>query len=319
MKKVLLLLLLAGNARGQGLPHVRTEEAEEHLVSKPSPVYPQLAEQTRISGDVLLEIAIAEDGRTSVRRVISGHPLLLQAAINAVQNWHFQPFVIDGKPAAVVTAVVIPFGKVGNPVADQIQMHFQYDFWTMENLARSKLVKGDFPGAEEQLEKASELLARVATDPRNNPERLQWFVDSGDLGAAKQKYDDAERSYHNGLELLQKRDKEAPEIATVLAKLGALYAAEKRYDLARENYGHSIAIYRKHFKKAGSSNPGARQVYGAGIAKESWILSGIEREVKNDSESIKQCRIVIEFQEFLNTADRDSIVSACQKTIAEPH
>ncbi len=320
MRWVVLFLFLASNALGQSLPHVQTEEAEKHLVSSPSPVYPTFAEQTHISGDVVLEIVIAADGKTSVRRVISGHPLLLQAAINAVQGWRFQPFIIEGKPSAVVTAVIVVFGNNGiQNAAAQVQIRFQYDFWNTENLARTALAKGDLPGAEEHLTKAHELLGPVADNPSNNRERVQWFVDAGDLSRAKQRHEEAEQSYHKGLELLQKRDKEAPEIAAVLAKLGALYAAEKRYDLARENYSHSIATYRKNFKRAGSNNPNARQIFGEEIAKESWILSGVEREVNNYPEAINQCRTVLEFQDFLNAADRDSVVSGCQKTIAELH
>ena len=320
MRWAFLLLILASNALGQTLPRVQPEEAAKHLVSNMSPIYPPFAQQTRISGDVLLEIAIAPDGKTFVRRLISGHPLLVQAAITAVNNWQFQPFIVDGKPATVVTAVIVPFGNAGNQsAADQTQVIFQYYFWTTESFTQAALARGDFLGAEQQLKKAHDLLVPVASDPRNNPERLQWILDSGDLSKAQQKYDEAEQSYHKGLELLQKRDKEAAEVAAVLARLGALYAEEKRYDLARDHFSHSIVIYQKNLKKIGSGNPGARQFYGAAIANESWMLSEVERHLNNHPEAINQCRTVLEFQDFLNTANRDSIVSGCQKTIAESH
>lgn len=320
MRWVFLLLILANSALGQTLQRVQSEEAAKHLVSSPAPIYPPLAQQTGISGDVLLEIAVAPDGKTFVRRVISGHPLLVQAAITAVNKWKFQPFIVDGKPATVLTAVIVPFGYAGNQTAvDKAQMLFQYDFWTTENLAQAALARGNFQSVEERLKKAQELLAAVASDVRNNPERLQWFLDSGDLSKAQQNYDEAEQRYRRGLELLQNGDKEAPEIAVVLARLGALYAEEKRYDLARDHLSHSIAIYQKNLKKIGTGNPGARQFYGAAIANDSWMLSEVEHQLKNYPEAINRCRTVLEFQDFLSTANRDSVVSACQKTIAEPH
>lgn len=112
-----LLLVLANGALGQTLPRVQFEEAAKHLVRSPSAVYPPLAQQTRISGDVLLEVAIAADGKTSVRRVISGHPLLVKAAVDAVNKWQFQPFLVDGKPATVVSDVVVPFASLKTQIA----------------------------------------------------------------------------------------------------------------------------------------------------------------------------------------------------------
>ena len=319
MRLLPLFLLLASNTFCQNLAHVQTEDAERHLLISHSPVYPGLAQQTRVTGDVLLEITIAANGKTSVRRVISGHPLLIPATIDAVQGWQFQPFVIDGKPTAVVTVVTVPFGEVGSQkVTDQTQLRFQYDFWTAENMARAALAKGDLQSAEEHLIKARDLLAPFMDEPRNSPERLQWFLDSGDLSKAKQMYDEAEQSYRKGLELVQKRDKEAPETALMFAKLGVFYSEQKRYDLARENLIRSIAVYRKNFNRVGSDNPSARQIYGVSIAKELWILSKVEQQAGNSPEAIKQCRAAEEFKDFLNAAERDLIVSGC-KTMAEPH
>jgi TonB family protein len=321
MKWVILVLVFATSTLGQTtLPRVSSEEAVKHLVSSSPPVYPPLAQQTRISGDVLLEIVVTADGKTSLRHVISGHPLLIQAAIDAVQTWRFQPFIVDGNPAAVVTAVIVPIGNAANQTAaDQVELRFQYDFWTTESLARGALAKGDFSGAEAQLRKAQEFLAAFSGEGRNNPERLQYFMDSGDLSRAQQKFDEAEQNYRKGLELAQKGNPEGPDVAAVLARLASLYAQEKRYELARDNFSHSITIYRKILKRIGSNNPGARQVYGAAIANESWMLSEIERTTNNQTEVVNQCRTVVEFQEFLGAADRDSILSGCQKAIADSH
>jgi TonB family protein len=319
MRLVFLLLVLTNSTLGQTLPRVRSEEAAKHLVSSTPPIYPALARQGRISGDVLLEIAVAPDGKTRVRHVISGHPLLVDSAVIAVSGWRFRPFFIDGKPATVVTVLIVPFdnNEAQHP-ASLAQAAFQYDFWTTERLAQAALAGGNLQAAETQLKKAQELLAPVAGEWRDILSRSQWFLDSGNLSKAQQKYDEAERNYHAGLELLQKGDKGTPEVAAALAGLGALYLEEKRYDLALDDLSRAIAIYQKNFKKTGSGDPDARQFYGEVIANDSWMLSEVERSLKNYPEAINRCRTVLEFQEFLSAASRDSIVSGCQKTIAEP-
>ena len=55
------------------------------------PVYPPLAKQARIQGVVLLEAKISKEGTIDNLRVISGHPLLTQAAIDAVKQWQYKP------------------------------------------------------------------------------------------------------------------------------------------------------------------------------------------------------------------------------------
>jgi len=101
MRRVALLLIaLTIAASGQTIPpRTPPDEAAKHLIKKPLPNYPQFAELTRITGNVLLEISIDDSGTASVRRVISGHPLLVQAAIDAANHWKYDPFEVDGKPA----------------------------------------------------------------------------------------------------------------------------------------------------------------------------------------------------------------------------
>src|SRR5207302_3137235 len=61
------------------------------LLAQPQPVYPPLARQARIQGNVVLHAIIDKDGRVGELQVISGHPLLVQSALEAVKNWRYQP------------------------------------------------------------------------------------------------------------------------------------------------------------------------------------------------------------------------------------
>jgi TonB family protein len=79
------------------------------LIKRVEPTYPPLARQTRISGTVRLHAIIGKDGAVQEVEVVSGHPLLLQAAMNAVKQWVYQPTLLDGKPVKVDTTVDVIF------------------------------------------------------------------------------------------------------------------------------------------------------------------------------------------------------------------
>src|SRR6202008_4084985 len=79
------------------------------LVNKVQPVYPPLARQTRISGTVRLHALISKTGQVEQLEVISGHPLLVRAAMDAVQQWRYQPTLLNGEPVEVDTTIDVIF------------------------------------------------------------------------------------------------------------------------------------------------------------------------------------------------------------------
>jgi len=79
------------------------------LVSQPKPVYPELAKQARISGVIHLSALIGKDGAVKDLKVMSGHPLLIQAAMDAVQQWRYEPTLLNGAPVEVLTQIDVNF------------------------------------------------------------------------------------------------------------------------------------------------------------------------------------------------------------------
>jgi protein TonB len=79
------------------------------LVNKVQPNYPPLARQTRISGTVRLHAIIAKNGTVEQLEVMSGHPLLVQAALDAVRQWRYQPTQLNGEPVEVDTTIDVIF------------------------------------------------------------------------------------------------------------------------------------------------------------------------------------------------------------------
>jgi protein TonB len=79
------------------------------IINRTAPNYPPLARQTRISGTVRLHAIIAKDGTVQQLEVLSGHPLLVQAALDAVRQWRYQPTLLNGEPVEVDTTVDVIF------------------------------------------------------------------------------------------------------------------------------------------------------------------------------------------------------------------
>ena len=82
---------------------------EASLLDKPQPTYPALARQARIQGQVVLHAIIDKDGRVSELSVISGHPLLVQSALEAVRQWRYRPTTLNGEAVEVDTTITVTF------------------------------------------------------------------------------------------------------------------------------------------------------------------------------------------------------------------
>jgi protein TonB len=83
------------------------------LVRRVNPSYPPLARQARIQGVVLLQAQISKDGNIENLQLISGHPMLAPAAIEAVKQWKYKPYLLNGEPVEVETQVQVNFTLAG--------------------------------------------------------------------------------------------------------------------------------------------------------------------------------------------------------------
>lgn len=83
------------------------------LIRKVQPLYPPLARQARIQGNVVLAAEISKDGTIENLHLISGHPMLAPAAIEAVKQWRYKPYILNGEPVEVETQVTVIFSLSG--------------------------------------------------------------------------------------------------------------------------------------------------------------------------------------------------------------
>jgi protein TonB len=96
----------------QQLLRVGGDVIAARALSQPRPVYPPLATMARIQGTVVLQAIIAKDGTIQDLKVLSGHPLLVRAALDAVRTWRYQPTLLNTEPVEVLTEIDVVF-KLG--------------------------------------------------------------------------------------------------------------------------------------------------------------------------------------------------------------
>jgi TonB family protein len=108
--------LLAKSKEDQRPPEVKfattlvdPKVVEEHLATRVEPTMPKMAQIAHIQGSVTMRIRIDKQGNVTNIKVVMGHPILAQAAIDAVHQWKYTPFMLNGESVEVESPVVIDF------------------------------------------------------------------------------------------------------------------------------------------------------------------------------------------------------------------
>ncbi|MGA9471700.1 MAG: energy transducer TonB [Terriglobales bacterium] len=79
------------------------------LIKKVTPIYPEYARQNRIQGQVILQAEISKSGDIDDLQLVSGDPELAPSAIEAVKQWKYKPYLLQGQPVRVETQIVVNF------------------------------------------------------------------------------------------------------------------------------------------------------------------------------------------------------------------
>ncbi len=123
MAALLLLIGFASSASAQVTPQrVRVGDTvmAGQVVTKVPPVYPPLARQARIQGLVVLKVLISKTGDVENVQLITGHPMLAPSAIEAVKQWKYKPYLLNGEPVEVETNVTVNFTLPDKPPAEGV-------------------------------------------------------------------------------------------------------------------------------------------------------------------------------------------------------
>ena len=82
-------------------------------IRKVEPTYPKIALHARIQGQVLLKAVIDKNGEVTELQVVGGHPMLIPAALEAVKQWRYRPYLLNGEPVEVETTITVTFSIAG--------------------------------------------------------------------------------------------------------------------------------------------------------------------------------------------------------------
>ncbi len=123
------------------------------LASRVEPVYPDLARRARLQGTVILRITVDTAGRVAEARVVSGHPLLSTAAVEAVKKWRYTPVVLNGRPVKTEGTVMLNFhltaparGTDPSTPAGRVEQFVRS--WRLPGFPRAKILVARFLVAE---------------------------------------------------------------------------------------------------------------------------------------------------------------------------
>jgi len=95
-------------------PPLVSHWAEGNLIYGVQPIYPSIARQARIQGTVELRAIVSRTGTIENLAVVSGHPMLVKSALEAVRQWRYRPYLLNSEPIEVETEITVNFVLSGS-------------------------------------------------------------------------------------------------------------------------------------------------------------------------------------------------------------
>jgi TonB family protein len=189
-------------AGAQDLRQISPEEARQHIVKRVEPAYPSDAETARIQGKTVVRITIDENGNVTEAKSISGHPLLVKAALTAAKQWKFQPFTQGVETIPVSSTVQIDFWL--GPGAAQEREYLQQEVECLKQLRQSqnKLLQNKTSAeAEAPCKKALETARKL---PDNFAlDKLHAYGDAANAASNANQTNEAVEDFKQQLEVAQ--------------------------------------------------------------------------------------------------------------------
>lgn len=238
----LFLFLFTGLIASQETPRIvrmSAGVAETKLVKKVEPVWPQL-EKLNIQGTVVLYVRLSTEGKVEFIKVISGHPMLVQAAMDAVKQWEYRPTLLNGQPAKVETTVAVPFSLLTPEQRAKFEAAAA-QYHQEEEKCGELVAERAYSAAETACATLPELSEEL--DPALNEERVRAFRDVGVAYFADSKFQDALTAFQRELESAKtKLSPTSVHTARAYADVAHGLQSTSHHEEAAINYAHAVAI-----------------------------------------------------------------------------
>ncbi|MEN3332297.1 MAG: periplasmic protein TonB [Blastocatellia bacterium] len=194
------------------------------------PAYPPLAKTARVSGAVVVEVTVDEDGKVISARAVSGHPLLKDAAVNAARAWMFTPTTLQGTPVKVIGTITIYFDLDPKEEIEKLQQQIAEkpnDPQLYHNLGFTYISARELDKAIESFRQALAL----------KPDYADAWIGIGKAYEGMERIDEAIDAYKQVIQL----NPDSELTFTAFRFLGTLYFNHQRYPEAVEAIKQAIA------------------------------------------------------------------------------
>jgi TonB family protein len=242
---------------------------QSQALSKPAPAYPPLAKAADVSGAVVVEVTIDEEGSVIASRALTGHPLLKDAAVNAAKGWKWKPTTLSGTPVKVIGTITFNFtlnhalndGNIAaleeaarnNPDSAEARFKLGEAYYRTEKTAEAEAelreaIRIDPAYSEAHyklaltlmvLKRYSESVNEFSEAVRLNPDYAEAFTGLGLSNVELSRYDDAITAFNRPREL-------APRVIELYLYLGMTYSAMGRKEDALAAFKEGIKAAPDH-------------------------------------------------------------------------
>lgn len=226
-------LPLPARAQTSSAPTARSEK--ELLMAMKEwhePVFPPIARQANAGGPVVVELVIDEQGNVSSARIVSGHPLLQAALLQAARTWKFNPVVIDGRAVSVKGRMTYTFPISKAPSKDESLLEL---LRKVRRNPKSAEAHYELGRAHFEASNYSDAIKEFSAAIRIDPKHLQSHLNLGHAYARLDDFDKAQAAYAEALKV-------DPNSSEALHALGLVYMGQRKYREAIVAFDKSLKV-----------------------------------------------------------------------------
>lgn len=260
-------------------------EALYHLTQRVDPIYPPIAAAAHVEGDVRISVLLDAEGKVASERLLSGPPMLQQAALAALKRWQFTPYTANGAVQPVTTVLTVPF-SLYRPLTSKQERAEQRWFPLSASCQDSLKIQNAVDSLDHcklALDTSLEAGDLSSYDQMVRVESHEYYGRALLLaGKAREAVDQETLAIHEAKQCISENDVDYAKLhywrAVANSKLGNIDVAEADFEAAEETYRGVIG-----------NLPDRRQIYGQAFATvlraHAALLDSLDRQA--DAEKLR--------------------------------
>jgi TonB family protein len=250
-----LFFLFPGQAHAQ--VRLGSEEATKLVIQAPLPLYPEIARIAHVRGLVKVEAIVSEQGIVTSARVISGHPLLQNAALIAVKGSKYKPHTIADKAVAFITIVdlVFPPGTLSKDEKQEYERDSELadQYFKSMKICRGLMKEEDWKEAEKTCAAVVTFAEKLSDD--RAMEKMSANETLGHVFVRQRRFPEAIDYYQRAMKMAGNKLTESDaELGQLYGDLAIAHHLMRDLDKAREFYRKAEAVYQLAYRSIGNGD-----------------------------------------------------------------